>query len=96
MTAGHPLPSQEQPPRRRSGRPPLPPWHERDREQRQVAERLAEAFPYWLVLWGAWTRQYWGFPRFRARRGTIVHSAGPGDLAAQMRQVEAMTAGAGK
>jgi hypothetical protein len=96
MTTGHPLPSQGQPSRRRSGRPPLPPAHERDREERHVAERLGEAFPHWVVLWGAWSRQYWGYPRFRGPRGTIIHSAGPGDLAAQMRHVQAMATGAGR
>jgi hypothetical protein len=95
MTATHPYPSGGQPPRRRSGSRPLPPAHERDREQRRLAAQLGKAFPNWLVMWGAWSRQYWGYPRFRVPRGTIVCSAGPADLAAQMRHVQAMATGEG-
>lgn len=74
----------------------LPLRHERDREQRRIEARLGEDFPRWLVLWGAWSRQFWAYPRFRAPRGTILHSQGPADLAAQMRQVQAMIAGGGR
>lgn len=35
-------------------------------------------------------------PRFRAPRGTIVHAADPGDLAAQIRQVQAAATGQGR
>lgn len=96
MTARHPCPPEGQPSRRRSGRPPLPAAHVRDLVERQVAERLAGAFPRWLVMYGAWSRQYWGYPRFRVPRGTIVHSASPGDLAAQIRRVQAIAIGAGR
>lgn len=67
--------------------------HERDRAERQLAVRLGEAFPHWVVMWGVWSRQYWGFPRFRVPRGTIAHSADPRDVAAQMRQVQAAASG---
>jgi hypothetical protein len=69
--------------------PSMPSRRERDRDERRRAARLSEVFPHWLIMWGAWSRHYWGYPRFRAPRGTIVHAADPGDLAAQMRQVQA-------
>jgi hypothetical protein len=67
--------------------------HERDRDQRRLAARIGEAFPHWLVMWGAYSRQFWAFPRFRAPRGTIAHAADPGDLAAHMREVQAASTG---
>lgn len=59
-----------------------------DREQRQQAVRLAEVFPRWVVMWGAWTRQFWAFPCFGVPRGTIAHSPDPSELAGRMRAVE--------
>lgn len=70
---------------------PLPPRdrdRDRDREQRRQAARLAEVFPYWVVLWGPWSRRFWAFPCFGVPRGTIAHSPDPGELASRMRAVE--------
>jgi hypothetical protein len=80
----------------RRQRPPLPTRPERDPGQRERATRLGQVFPHWLILWGAWSQCYWAYPRFRAPRGTILHAADPGDLAAQMRQVQAAVAGQGR
>lgn len=80
----------------RRQRPPLSPRCERDPGQRQRAARLGEIFPHWLIMWGTWSRRYWAYPRFRAPRGTIVYAADPGDLAAQMRQVQAAVTGQGR
>jgi hypothetical protein len=77
-------------------RHPLSPRRERDPGQRDRAARLGDAFPYWLILWGTWSRRYWAYPRFRAPRGTILHAADPGDLVAQMRQVQAAATGPGR
>lgn len=73
---------------KRPGRAPLPPARERDQDERRQAARIGEVFPHWLIMWGAWSREYWAYPRFRAPRGTIVHAADPGDLAAQIRAVQ--------
>lgn len=78
------------------GQSPLPPRSERDLDERRRAARIGAAFPHWLILWGAWSRRYWAFPRFRAPRGTILHAASPGDLAAQMRQVQAEVTSRGR
>src|SRR5262249_2117038 len=48
------------------------------------------------LLSGAWTRRYWAFPRFRVPRGTILCATDPGDLAAQMRQVQAAATAPGQ
>lgn len=63
--------------RTRSG-PPMTPLRERDLDQRDWAARLSEVFPYWLIMWGTWSRCYWGYPRFRVPRGSIVCAADPG------------------
>lgn len=84
------------PPGRRAGGRLLPLAHERDRDERRLAARLGEAFPHWLVMWGAYTRHYWAYPTFRAPRGTIAHAADSDDLAAQMRQVQAAVASGGR
>jgi hypothetical protein len=75
--------------------PPPPPWlsdrerrQNRDREQRRLAARLAEVFPRWCVMWGTYSRQFWGYPKFRVPRGTIAHAISPDDLAGMMRAIE--------
>lgn len=80
----------------RRQRLPLSPRRERDPDQRERATRLGEVFPHWLIHWGAWSRRYWAYPRFRAPRGTILNAADPGDLATQMRQVHASVTGQGR
>jgi hypothetical protein len=60
-----------------------------DHEQRRQAARIGEVFPDWLVIWGAYSREFWAYPRFGVPRGTIAHSADQSDLAAQMRSVQA-------
>lgn len=83
----------EHPRGRRAGPGRLSLMHERDRAERQLAARLGKAFPHWHIMWGAWSRQFWAYPLFRAPRGTIAHSSDPGDVAAQMRQVQAAVSG---
>jgi hypothetical protein len=60
-----------------------------DREQREIAARIGAAFPSWLIMWGAYSREFWAYPRFNVPKGNIVHSAAPGDLAAEMRHLQA-------
>ena len=45
-----------------------------DESRRTDARRVMEVFPSWLVVWGAYTRQFWAFPCFDAPRGTVVSS----------------------
>lgn len=80
----------------RRHRPPLSPRREHDPGQRERAARLGEVFPHWLIMWGTGSRRYWAYPRFRAPRGTILHAADPGELAALIRQVQAAATGQGR
>lgn len=64
-----------------------------DHEQRRQAERIGEVFPFWLIMWGAYSRQFWAYPRFGAPHGTIAHAADPNDLAASMRAIESAAHG---
>lgn len=59
-----------------------------DPDKREQATRIERAFPHWLVMWGAYSRQFWAFPRFRVPRGTIAHAASAGDLAGMMRAIQ--------
>jgi hypothetical protein len=56
-------------------------------DRRATAVRIGRDYPYWLVMWGAYSRQFWAYPLFDAPRGTIVHSANPDELA---RAIQAM------
>lgn len=59
-----------------------------DPDQRELAARIERDFPRWLVMWGAYSRQFWAYPCFRVPRGTIAHAAGPNDLAGMMREIQ--------
>lgn len=59
-----------------------------DDRERELAARIERAFPRWLVLWGTYSRQFWGYPRFRVPRGTIAHAASPDDLVGMMRAIQ--------
>lgn len=60
----------------------------RDDDQRELARRIEQVFPQWVVLWGAYSRQFWAFPQFRVPRGTIAHAASPDDLAGMIRAIQ--------
>jgi hypothetical protein len=53
-----------------------------------TAARIERDFPLWVVMYGAYTRQYWAYPQFRAPAGTILHSGNPDELARQMLAAE--------
>ncbi|HVB45353.1 MAG TPA: hypothetical protein VNF47_21980 [Streptosporangiaceae bacterium] len=53
-----------------------------------MAEKVMEVFPFWMVMWGEYTREFWAYPRFCAPAGTILHAADPGALAGMMRQLQ--------
>ncbi len=60
-------------------------------EMKQVAERLESDNPWWIVVYGVFTRQFVAFPRFRAPVAVITASY-PAALPPRMRAIEA-TAG---
>jgi hypothetical protein len=60
------------------------------------AARVQRAHPAWVVLYGPYTRTFYGFPVFAVPAGTIVSAATPADLVVLMRQTEiAATTGPG-
>ncbi len=50
-------------------------WY--DPGHRLEATRVQRGHPAWLVLYGAYSRQFWAFPTFAAEAGTIVTAAAP-------------------
>jgi hypothetical protein len=54
----------------------------------EVSQQIMGVFPSWLVMWGAYSRQFWAFPCFRAPAGTIAHSDNPSMLAGEMRAIQ--------
>ncbi len=53
-----------------------------------MAERLQRDNPRWVVMWGAYSREYVAFPLFNAPPGTVLRGQHPGELAGRMRQTE--------
>jgi len=57
--------------------------------QRQAdCARIEQVFPCWLVMWGAASRAYWGYPRFDVPAGTVASARTPNELAGRMRAIE--------
>jgi hypothetical protein len=56
--------------------------------ERQTAADIERSHPHWLVIWGRYSRLFWGFPRFWAPQGTIISAADPQSLLTEARQVE--------
>jgi hypothetical protein len=59
-----------------------------DDQERQTATRIERENPRWLVMWGAYSRLYWAFPRFNGPPGMIIAAPDPGELLARMRRIE--------
>ena len=57
-----------------------------DETARQMARRLQQAHPGWLVLWGTYSREFWAYPTLPVPRGTILHSPDADTLAARIRE----------
>jgi hypothetical protein len=56
--------------------------------ERQTAADIERSRPHWLVMWGSYSRLFWGFPRFPAPQGTIISAADPQSLVAEANRVE--------
>lgn len=59
-----------------------------DRPQREMAATLTRRTSNWVVVWGAWSRAYWGFPRFAAPPGTVLSAEHPDEVLAKMHRAE--------
>ncbi|MGH3157985.1 MAG: hypothetical protein ACRDNF_15605 [Streptosporangiaceae bacterium] len=55
---------------------------------RAFAERINQARPQWLVLWGCYTRRFWGYPLFDMRPRRLVCAGYPGALLARLDDAE--------
>jgi len=63
------------------------------RDGHGIAVRIGRDFPRWLILWGAYSREYWAYPCFRVPPGTVLHSPDPGELAGQMTMIQGLSTG---
>ena len=59
-----------------------------DGAQREDAVAVESVFPGWLVMWGPYTRRFWGYPRFSVPPGTIAQAADPSTLAGTIRKIQ--------
>ena len=55
---------------------------------RELARRIEKANPHWLVMWGAFSREYWAYHLLPVPSGTIVHAPIVEALLTGMREVE--------
>jgi hypothetical protein len=62
-------------------------------QAREIAAQIERDFPQWLVMWGAYSREFWAFARFELPQGVIVHAADPDQLVMYMRDSEVRAAG---
>lgn len=69
--------------------------HAASTARRETATRIEQDHPLWLVMWGAYSEEYWAYPRFDAPKGTILHSPDPGDLTSDMRAIQMSRRAAG-
>jgi hypothetical protein len=55
---------------------------------REIAHRLEEELPGWLVIWGIYTQQFVAFPPADGPRGTILTANYPEALVERARAAE--------
>jgi hypothetical protein len=58
-------------------------------DMRQIAAKLEADNPLWIVLYGAYSRQFVAFPRFKVPPRTFLTALYPSSLPGRMREVEA-------
>jgi hypothetical protein len=59
-----------------------------DDEARDLARRIESEHPRWIVVFGAFTKQFICFPRFPAAPGTVLVASYPGALPARMKYAD--------
>jgi hypothetical protein len=57
-------------------------------DPRDIARKIEEEIPGWLVVWGAYTRQFVAFPPVGSPRGTIFTASYPCALIERIRKAE--------
>jgi hypothetical protein len=58
-----------------------------ERQQHRVAGELERVHPYWIVLFGCYSRVFWAFPLFGSAGGYLA-AADPSELERQMTAAE--------
>jgi hypothetical protein len=61
---------------------------EDDEANRETARQIEVQRPGWMVLWGAYSKEYVAFPLFAAPPGTIVAARYAPALASRMQAAE--------
>jgi hypothetical protein len=59
-----------------------------DPAQRAAAAEIQNGHPGWLIMYGAHSRMFYGFPLFRAPPGAIIAAPSPPGLLAAMHAAE--------
>jgi hypothetical protein len=59
-----------------------------DDDMLRVARELESENPLWIVVFGVYTQQFIGFPRFDVSVGIMAVARYPGALTARMRLIE--------
>ena len=59
-----------------------------DDEGREIAEELEQQHPRWIVIFGAFTREFVCIPRFAAPHGLNVVAVYPKSAADRMAEIE--------
>jgi hypothetical protein len=59
-----------------------------ENEMVRIASKLESENPLWIVIFGVYTRQFVGFPRFSVPSGTFAVALYPGALTSRMRDIE--------
>jgi hypothetical protein len=59
-----------------------------DDDMTRVARQLEAENPLWIVVFGIYTRQFVGFPRFDVPSETMAVAHYPAALASRMRDIE--------
>jgi hypothetical protein len=53
-----------------------------------TAEAIGRDRPQWMVLWGCYSRLFWGFPLFDTTRKMFVYAAYPEAFACRLDEAE--------
>ena len=59
-----------------------------ENEMLRIASMLESENPLWIVIFGVYTKQFVGFPRFSVPSGTFAVALYPVALVARMREIE--------
>ena len=55
---------------------------------RAIAEQITNDRPQWLVIWGSYSRRFWGYPLFEMRPRMVVWAGYPDALLDRLDDAE--------